>query len=216
MMTLLSDAWSMQVSVLKRDQEEPGTSRTARTRNVRHNREEDGDLDGEGRGREVQGRDIDKDTYKAEGAGRQSMYKAEGAGRRGINKDEGAGHRGMYKGGGAGRQDTRVPTDLYQAGNKEANFNQYKENRNISTIAKLRKAGEEVITERHPQHKVKAKGKEEATGVVNEYKRPVLKDKEGKRKKEVRELKQCLRWAPFIWKDSGFGLFQEMTQKTGR
>ena len=50
MMTLLSDAWSMQVSVLKRDQEEPGTSRTARTRNVSHNREEDGDLDGEGRG----------------------------------------------------------------------------------------------------------------------------------------------------------------------
>ena len=67
MMTLLSDAFSMQVSVLKRDQEEPGTSRTARTRNVRHNREEDKDLDGEGR--EVQGRDIDEDTYKAEGAG---------------------------------------------------------------------------------------------------------------------------------------------------
>ena len=132
MMTLLSDAWSMQVSVLKRDQEEPGTSRTARTRNVRHNREEDGDLDGEGRGHEVQGRDIDEDTYKAEGAGRQSMYKAEGAGRRGINKDEGAGHRGMYKGGGAGRRDTRAPTDLYQAGNKEANFNQYEDNRNVS------------------------------------------------------------------------------------
>ena len=56
MMTLLSDARSMQASVLKRDQEEPGTSRTARTRNVRHNREEDGDLDGEGRGCEVQGR----------------------------------------------------------------------------------------------------------------------------------------------------------------
>ena len=69
MMTLLSDAFSMQVSVLKRDQEEPGTSRTARTRNVRHNREEDKDLDGEGRGRDVQGRDIDEDTYKAEGAG---------------------------------------------------------------------------------------------------------------------------------------------------
>ena len=69
MMTLLSDALSMQVSVLKRDQEEPGTSRTARTRNVRHNREEDKDLDSEGRGREVQGRDIDEDMYKAEGAG---------------------------------------------------------------------------------------------------------------------------------------------------
>ena len=27
---------------------------------------------------------------------------------------------------------------------------------------------------------------------------------------------QSLHWAPFIWKDSGFGLFQEMTQKTGR
>ena len=69
MMTLLSDTLSMQVSVLKRDQEEPGTSRTARTRNVRHNREEDKDLDGEGQGCEIQGRDIDEDTYKAEGAG---------------------------------------------------------------------------------------------------------------------------------------------------
>ena len=107
-MTLLSDARSMQASVLKRDQEEPGTSRTARTRNVRHNREEDGDLDGEGRGCEVQGQDIDKDTYKAEGAGH-----------RGINKDEGAGHQGMYKGGGGGtpggpptyiRPGTRRPT----------------------------------------------------------------------------------------------------------
>ena len=69
MMTLLSDAFSMQVSVLKRDQEEPGTSRTARTRNVRHNREEDKDLDGEAQGREVQGQDIDEDTYKAKGTG---------------------------------------------------------------------------------------------------------------------------------------------------
>ena len=119
MMTLLSDARSMQASVLKRDQEEPGTSRTARTRNVRHNREEDGDLDGEGRGHEVQGRDIDEDTYKAEGAGRQSMYKAKGAGRQGINKDEGTGHQGMYKGRGGGtpggpptyiRPGTRRPT----------------------------------------------------------------------------------------------------------
>ena len=29
-------------------------------------------------------------------------------------------------------------------------------------------------------------------------------------------LRQSRRWALFIWKDSGFGLFQEMTQKTGR
>ena len=50
----------------------------------------------------------------------------------------------------AGLRDTRAPTNLYQAGNKEANFNQYEDNRNVSTIAKLRKAGEEVITERHP------------------------------------------------------------------
>ena len=27
---------------------------------------------------------------------------------------------------------------------------------------------------------------------------------------------QSLRWAPFIWKDSGFSLFQEMTHQTGR
>ena len=79
-----------------------------------------------------------------------------------------------------GRQDTRAPTDLYQARTKQGDFYQYEDNRNVSTITKLRKAGEEVITERHPQHKVKVKGKEEATGVVNRYKRPVLKDKEGR------------------------------------
>jgi len=29
-------------------------------------------------------------------------------------------------------------------------------------------------------------------------------------------MKQSFRWAPTIWKDSGFGIFQEMTQKAGR
>ena len=29
-------------------------------------------------------------------------------------------------------------------------------------------------------------------------------------------LKQSFRWAPTIWKDSGFGIFQELTQKAGR
>ena len=38
----------------------------------------------------------------------------------------------------------------------------YEDNRNISTTAKLRKAGKEVITKRHPQHKVKTQGKEDA------------------------------------------------------
>ena len=118
------------------------------------------------------------------------MYKAEGAGRRGINKDEGAGRQGMIEDGGAGRQDTKAPTDFYQAKTKRGDFYQYEDDRNVSTTAKLRKAGEEVITERHPQHKVKTKGKEEATGVVNGYKRPVLMDKEGKMKMEVKELRE--------------------------
>ena len=104
MMTLLSDAWSMQVTVLKRDQEGPGTSGIARKRNVRHNKGENDDLDGEGRGHEVQGHDIDKYTYEAEGAGHQRMYKDKGAGRQDMYKAEGAGHRGIYKAEGTGRQ----------------------------------------------------------------------------------------------------------------
>ena len=128
-------------------------------------------------------------TYKAEGAGRRNKYKAEGVGRQGMNKDEGAGRQGTFKGGGAGRQDNRAPTDFYQAGTKQGDFYQYEDDSNVSTTTKLRKAGEEVITERHPQHKVKTKGKEEATGVVNRYKRPVFMDKEGQMKMEAMELK---------------------------
>ena len=109
---------------------------------------------------------------KDEGAGRQSMYKAKGAGRQGTHKAKGAGRRNMY-----------------QAETKRGDFYQYKDNRNVSPTAKLRKAGEEVITERHLQHKVKDKGKEEATGDVNRYKRPVLRDKEGKKEMEVKKLK---------------------------
>ena len=46
----------------------------------------------------------------------------------------------------------------------------------------------------------------------------LLKEKISPKLKDLRLacLIQSLRWAPFIWKDSGFGLFQEMTQKTGR
>ena len=101
-----------------------------------------------------------------------------------MNKDE-----GMFKDWGTGRKDTRAPTDFYQAGTEQGDFYQYEDDRNVSTTAKLRKAGEEVITERHPQHKVKDKGKEEATGDVNRYKRPVLRDKEGKKEMEVKKLK---------------------------
>ena len=107
------------------------------------------------------------------------MYKAESTGRRGINNDDGAGRQGMIEDGGAGRQDTRAPTDFYQAETKRGDFHQYEDDRNISTTARLRKAGEDS-NERHPQHKVKTKGKEEATGVINGYKRPVLMDKEGR------------------------------------
>ena len=37
-----------------------------------------------------------------------------------------------------------------------------------------------------------------------------------KQRGETFRSNQSRRWAPFIWKDSGFGLFQEMTQKAGR
>ena len=43
--------------------------------------------------------------------------------------------------------------------------------------------------ERPPLRKVKTKGKEEATKIVNGYKRPVFMDREGKMKMEEVELK---------------------------
>lgn len=106
-----------------------------------------------------------------------------------MKEDEGAGRQGMFKDGGAGRQDTRAPTDVYQAGTEQGNFYQYEDDKDVSTTAKLRKAGEEVITEGHPQHKVRTKGKEEATRAVKGCKRPVLKDKEGKKKIKEVEMK---------------------------
>ena len=60
---------------------------------------------------------------------------------------------------------------------------------NVSIPAKLRKAGKEVITERPPLHKVKTKGKEEATKIVNGYKGSVFTDRVGKMKIEAVELK---------------------------
>ena len=56
----------------------------------------------------------------------------------------------------------------------------YKDVMNVSIPAKLRKAGKEVITERPPLHKVKTKGKEEATKIINRYKGPVFTDRVGK------------------------------------
>ena len=46
-----------------------------------------------------------------------------------------------------------------------------------------------IEAEGHPQRKAKTKGKEEATKIVNGYKRPVLMDREGKMKMEDVEFK---------------------------
>ena len=81
---------------------------------------------------------------------------------------------------GRGAAGHRAPTNIYHAETKRGDFHQYEDDRNVSTTARLRKAGEEDSNERHPQHKVKTKGKEEATRIVNGYKRPVLMDKEGR------------------------------------
>ena len=51
---------------------------------------------------------------------------------------------------------------------------------NASIPARLRKAGKEVITEKPPPHKVKTKGKEETTRIVNGYKRLVFTDRVGR------------------------------------
>lgn len=80
-------------------------------------------------------------------------------------------------------------TNFHQCETKRSNTYQYEDYRNVSTNARLRKTGKEVITERKQQHKVKTKGKEEATRVDSGYKRPALKDKEGKKKREEKELK---------------------------
>ena len=53
----------------------------------------EGDLEGEGRGQEVQGQDITVGKNEAEGAGRH-----------GTNEAEGAGHQGRYEAEGTGRQ----------------------------------------------------------------------------------------------------------------
>ena len=60
----------------------------------------------------------------------------------------------------------------------------YNDVMNISISAKVRKAGKEVITKRPPLHKVKTKGKEEATEIVNRYKGPVFTDRVGTMKVE--------------------------------
>ena len=76
-----------------------------------------------------------------------------------MNKDE-----GIFKDWGTGRKDTRAPTDFYQAGTEQGDFYQYEDDKDVSTTAKLRKVAEEVITKRHPQHKVRTKGTYEAGG----------------------------------------------------
>ena len=103
------------------------------------------------------------------------MYKAEGAGHRGINKDEGAGHQGAHRSI-SGREQGGQLQPL--RGQQERQYHHQAQ--------ESRRGGHHREA---PIAQGQAKGKEEATRVVNRYKRPVLKDKEGKRKKEVRELK---------------------------
>ena len=52
----------------------------------------EGDLEGEGRGREVQGQDNTVGKNEAEGAGRHGTNEAEGVGRQDWYEDKGAGH----------------------------------------------------------------------------------------------------------------------------
>lgn len=114
------------------------------------------------------------------------MYKAEGAGHRGINKDEGAGHQGMYKGGAAGHQGAHQPISGREQGGQLQPVRGQQERQYHRQAQESRRGGHHREA---PIAQGQAKGREEATGVVNGYTRPVLKDKEGKRKKEVRELK---------------------------
>ena len=96
---------STKMTLLNLNQVWPGTSGKAKKRTVRHIMAEGGDLEGEGRGREVQGQDIVVGMNEAKGTDRQGKYEAEGTGHQGMYKAEGAGHLGMYKAEGAGRQD---------------------------------------------------------------------------------------------------------------
>ena len=59
---------------------------------------------------------------------------------------------------------------------------------NVFIPTKLRKAGKEVITKRPPLHKVKTKGKEEATEIINRYKELVFMDRVGTMKVEEVEF----------------------------
>ena len=65
----------------------------------------------------------------------------------------------------------------------------YKDIMNVFIPAKLRKAGKEVITKRPPLHKVKTKGKEEATEIINRYKELVFMDRVGTMKVEEVEFR---------------------------
>ena len=71
----------------------------------------------------------------------------------------------------------------------DENYKDVKNVKNVSIPAKLRKAGKEVITKRPPRHRVKTKGEEEATKILNGYNGLVFTDREGKMKMETVELK---------------------------
>ena len=127
MMTLLSDAWSTQVTLLKQegDGERDGEDNTTTKANNEGNSEDgaDGDQDSErdgdnnattaandegnsedGANSDQDGdraagssQDVDEDTHEAEGTGHQGRYKAEGAGRQEMYKAEGTGRQGRNK-----------------------------------------------------------------------------------------------------------------------
>ena len=89
------------------------------------------------------------------------------------------------------------PKRRYHQGS-DIDKNMLEDVRNISNLAKLRKVGKEVITERLPLHKVKTKGKEEVMRIFNRYKGPVFTDKVGKLKMEAVKLKYEAGFKP-VW-----------------
>ena len=123
MMTLLSDAWSTQVTLLKQegDGERDGDDNTTTKANNEGNSEDgaDGDQDSErdgdnnattaanDEGNSEDGANGDQDGDKAAGSSQdvnEDMHEAKGTGHQGRYKAEGAGRQEMYKAEGTGRQ----------------------------------------------------------------------------------------------------------------
>ena len=88
------------------------------------------------------------------------------------------------------------PTEEGQEGKSFEDVN------NTSNTAMLRKTDKEVITERPPQHRVKAKSKEETTRIVSGYKRPVLTETKTKKGPVRQGQRPGHTWAKRIWCES--------------